>query len=317
MPNTIGALVIDIEGTELTAEDREIIAHPLVGGLIFFARNYASRTQLTSLCQQIRSARKLPLLIMVDQEGGRVQRFINEFTRLPHMAEFGKLYANDPETACNQAKACGALMAKELVSTGVDLSLAPVLDLNKGVSSVIGERAFHADPRIVIELAKAFIAGMRDSGMAAVGKHFPGHGSVDLDSHVAMPIDTRPLAAIENDDLIAFTGLIQQDIPAIMAAHIVFPAIDSQAVGFSRRWLHDILRERLGFTGAVFSDDLNMEGANISSHYADRVIAAREAGCDFTLLCNNRHGVAQVLDTLSNDKHVIGPEKWCPLQAKF
>lgn len=317
MHEKIGSLIMDVHGHELTGEDRDILAHPLVGGVILFSRNYSAREQLQHLCQQIHAAKKTPLLIMVDQEGGRVQRFIEEFTRLPSMANFGKIHDSNPILALKEAKNCGWLLASELLSVGVDLSLAPVLDLNKGMSSVIGERAFHADTKVVIALATAFMAGMQEAGMVAVGKHFPGHGSVTLDSHVAMPIDNRSLDEIENDDLQTFVGLINHGMTAVMAAHIIFPQIDSLAVGFSRRWLQDILRSKLGFKGTILSDDLNMEGANISQNYADRVIAAREAGCDFTLLCNNRPGVVQAIDNVSHKEHMVDVEKWGPLQGKF
>lgn len=317
MNNQIGSLIIDVEGYELTGEESDMLAHPLVGGVVLFARNYESRKQLAHLCHQIHASSKSPLLIMVDQEGGRVQRFISEFTRLPFMAEFGKIYDENPALALEKAKNCGWLMASELLSVGVDLSLAPVLDLNKGVSSVIGERAFHANPDIVVKLASSFISGMHDAGMASVGKHFPGHGSVTLDSHVANPIDTRKMGEIENDDMAPFVGLINNGIKAIMAAHIVFPQIDSAPVGFSRHWLHDILRVQLGFQGAIFTDDLNMEGANISTNYTDRVVAAREAGCDFALLCNNRKATVQVIDNLPYKAQMVSAEKWQPLQGNF
>lgn len=316
MTDKIGSFVIDIEGKELSPEDKELLAHPLVGGVIFFTRNYESLAQIKALSKQIRAARKSPILIMVDQEGGRVQRFIKDFTRLPRMAVFGKMYDNDAKKACQLAIDCGWLMASEILTAGMDLSLAPVLDLYTSVSSVIGERAFHADPKIVIELANAFIAGMREAGMAATGKHFPGHGSQAADSHVALPEDTRQLEDIIKLDLIPFAALIRDGIPAIMAAHIVFPQVDKLPVGFSRVWLQDILRKKLEFKGIIFSDDLNMEGANISTNYADRVVAAREAGCDFALLCNNRPGVIQVIDNLAHVNHMLNKEKWAPLQGK-
>lgn len=317
MTDEIGALIISVEDKELTREERELLAHPLVGGVILFARNYDTREQLKHLCQSIRSARKTPSLIMVDQEGGRVQRFIHEFTRLPYMATFGKIHDENPDKAHRLAKDCAWLMAVELLSVGVDLSLAPVLDLNKGMNSVIGNRAFHSHPDIVIRLANAFIQGMHEAGMASTGKHFPGHGSVTLDSHIAMPIDERPMNEIACDDMVAFAGMINAGISALMAAHIIFPKVDKHPVGFSRVWLQEILRTRLAFSGAILSDDLNMEGANISSNYADRVEVAREAGCDFALLCNNHRGVIQVLDNLSPTSHIVTKEKWHPLRGNF
>lgn len=317
MTTSIGSLIIDLQGQDLAPEEREILGHPLVGGIILFTRNYDSRAQIQHLCQQVRAARKTPLLIMVDQEGGRVQRFIPEFTRLPRMGVLGQLFDKDPDLALRVAKDCGWLMAAELLSVGVDLSLAPVLDMNKGISNVIGERAFHSNPQVIISLTKAFMQGMEEAGMAATGKHFPGHGSVSVDSHIAIPVDERTLADIEKEDLIPFTGLIQAGIPAIMAAHIIFPKVDKVAVGFSSRWLQDILRKQLGFNGVIFSDDLNMEGANISANYADRVVATREAGCDFALLCNNRQGVIQALDGVPYAEHKVQQEKWGVLQGKF
>lgn len=307
----IGCFILDLAGPELTAEEEELLAHPIVGGLILFTRNYHSPTQLRQLCSRARATRQTPLLIMADQEGGRVQRFISELTRLPSMGLLGK----QQDRAL--VKDCGWLMAAELLAMGVDLSLAPVLDLNKGKNSVIGERAFHREAEVVIQLGKAFIEGMHEAGMAAIAKHFPGHGAVTADSHVAIPVDTRPLKEIEEDDLKPFQAMINTHIPAIMAAHIVFPQVDSLPVGYSRIWLQDILRERLQFTGTIISDDLNMEGANISANYTDRVIAAREAGCDFVMLCNNRQGVIEVLDHLPYATHQISKEKWRLLQGNF
>lgn len=317
MTDKIGALIVDIQDKTLSAEDREVLNHPLVGGLILFARNYESREQLTQLCRDIRSCRKSPLLIMVDQEGGRVQRFIPEFTRLPFMGEFGKLHDVDPVKALQLSKDCGWLMATELLATGIDLSLCPVLDLNKGRSTVIGERAFHAHPRDVVTIARAFMIGMREAGMSATGKHFPGHGSVALDSHVANPVDERSLDQVSEDDMQPFAGMIQAGISAIMAAHIVFPRVDKMPVGYSPYWLQEILRKQLGFKGVIFSDDLSMEGANISENYTDRVRVAREAGCDFVMPCNNREAVLQVLDELLADNHMVDKEKYSSLQADF
>lgn len=313
----IGSFIIDLKEKELSGEERDLLEHPLVGGVILFTRNYDSREQLKALCQSIRSARQNPLLIMVDQEGGRVQRFKPQFTRLPAMALFGQLRNQDPKRANQLARDCGWLMAIELLTVDVDFSLAPILDLDKGISGVIGDRAFHAHPEGVIELASAFIEGMKEAGMPATGKHFPGHGSVAPDSHTAMPIDNRALNDIEREDLIPFVGLIKRNIPALMAAHLVFPQVDKMAVSYSAKWLKTILRENLGFKGVIFSDDLNMEGANISSNYADRVLAAREAGCDFTLLCNNRPGVIQVLDQLPATSHLVDQAKWQMMQGDF
>ncbi len=316
MTKKIGSLMIDIAGLELTPEDADVLSHPLVGGVILFTCNYETREQLKRLCQQIRATRTQPLLIMVDQEGGRVQRFRNEFTRLPPMAYFGELYDSHPQQALQLARKHGHLMATELLTVGVDISLAPVLDLRNAISEAIGDRAFHANPAIVIILANAFIAGMRLAGMAATGKHFPGHGSIKQDSHVTLPNDERTLADLEKTDLIPFAALIKQGITAMMAAHLRFPQIDQQAISFSPYWLQTILRKKLGFNGVIMSDDLHMEGANISSHYADRVLAAREAGCDFTLVCNHRSGVINVLDQVPASAHLIDIEKWGKLQGQ-
>lgn len=317
MTQKIGSLVIGLPDKTVSAEDREILNHPLIGGVILFAENYESREQLTHLCQQIRSCRRSPLLIMVDQEGGRVQRFIHEFTRLPHMAEFGKMHDKNSDLAGRAAQDCGWVMAMELLSVGIDLSLAPVLDLNKGVSSVIGQRAFHSNPQTVINLASFFIKGMREAGMASAGKHFPGHGSVRLDSHVANPVDERTIEEIQREDMIPFAGMIKAGLAAMMAAHIVYPQVDALPVGYSHLWLKKILRDQLEFKGVVLSDDLNMEGANISANYSDRVLAAREAGCDFALLCKNRKGVIQVLDDARLQSHKIDIESWGVLQGDF
>lgn len=315
MADSVGALIIDLESTTLSHEEAALLKHPLIGGVILFSRNYETRSQLISLCHQIRSTRTTPLLIMVDQEGGRVQRFIHEFTRLPAMGSFGVIYEQNPQLALKQSQEAGKLMASELLAVGIDLSLAPVLDLNKELNQVIGERAFHRDPLIVVELANAFIEGMKMAGMAAVGKHFPGHGSVNLDSHVSMPIDERPLSAIEQSDMVPFAKLIQSKLVGIMAAHIIFPAIDHLAVGFSAFWLQKVLRNRLGFEGIIFSDDLNMEGANISTNYAERVKVAKQAGCDFILLCNNRLGVLQTINSLPALEYQVPKEKWQALQG--
>jgi len=317
MTNHIGSLIIDLQNHQLTQEEREIINHPLVGGIILFARNYESRQQLNALCADIKQTRHKPCLIMVDQEGGRVQRFITDFTRLPFMSAFGQLYDTDPKLGIKIAKECGWLMATELLAAAIDLSLAPVLDLNKGINHAIGERAFHAQPDVVATLAKSYIAGMKAAGMAACAKHFPGHGSVSIDSHHGLPIDERTLQDIWQHDLQPFELVIKSGLPAIMGAHIIFQEIDPHPVSYSRKWLHHILRQQLNFEGLILSDDLNMEGANISSHYRDRIVAAKDAGCDFTLLCNNRQGVIEVLNELPAESYQIPAERWMNLRAHF
>lgn len=317
MHSTIGSLVIDIQGYELTPEEKDLISHPLVGGLILFTRNYENKAQLKRLCHSVRQARKLPLLIMADQEGGRVQRFRHDFFALPPVALFGEWYGKDPAIALELSRQAGWLMANEVMQAGIDLSLAPVVDINKGLSDVIGNRAFHSTVEGVYQLAQAYIKGMREAGMSATIKHFPGHGSVTVDSHHATPVDTRTLKEILEVDAEPFRLFIQHDIPAVMAAHIIFPEVDAAQVSFSRRWLQEILRGKLGFKGTIISDDLNMQGANISANYADRVLAARLAGCDITLLCNNRAGVIQALDEIPHQKHQLSADVWQPLQANF
>lgn len=310
MGEKIGSLIIDIAGTSLTKEDIDLLRHPIVGGIIFFARNYKTRQQLIELCSAIRKVRNKPLLIMVDQEGGRVQRFQGEFTRIPHMAVFGQLYDKDKQLALRLARECAWLLASELLVVGVDLSLTPVLDLQNAVNKAIGDRAFHHDPNVVIHLAEAFMDGLHQAGMSATAKHFPGHGAVDVDSHEALPSDGRMLDEVLNTDMIPFAAMIKAGIDNIMAAHIVYPQIDKFPVSFSKRWLKDILRQQLNFKGIIISDDLNMKGADISTNYADRVQLAREAGCDITLLCNNRGGVIKTLDQLNPEHHQIEKSKW-------
>ncbi|HEY4365914.1 MAG TPA: beta-N-acetylhexosaminidase [Steroidobacteraceae bacterium] len=294
---TLGPLLIDVQGTGLTAEDRDLLAHPLVGGCILFTRNFASIEQLEQLVADIRSVRSPPLLVTIDHEGGRVQRFREDFTVLPAMRTIGREYALDAAAGRHLARQCGWLLAAELRAVAIDLSFAPVVDLDYGVSSVIGDRAFHRDPRIVAELAIAFMNGMREAGMASTIKHFPGHGAVVPDSHVAMPVDRRPLADMD-DDLYPYQRLIDNGVASIMAAHVVYADVDPLPAGFSRKWLQDELRRRLGFSGAIFSDDLSMAGASVVGDMPERVRAALAAGCDMVPICNNRQGVLQVIDSV-------------------
>ncbi|HPE61061.1 MAG: beta-N-acetylhexosaminidase [Thiothrix sp.] len=294
----IGALMLDLEGVDLTPEEHELLQHPQVGGVIFFTRNYQSASQMTSLCQSVRqtAGKDRDILLAVDHEGGRVQRFRPEFTRLPPVARLGRQYDTDPEKACDAAFHAGWLMAAEVRAIGIDFSFAPVLDLDYGHSSVIGDRAFHHDPTSVIRLAGAYIRGMHHAGMAATGKHFPGHGWVSVDSHLGIPHDERNRTEIARD-LMPFRELAQQGLlDAVMPAHVIYQQVDSQPAGFSPIWIRDILRAELGFEGVIFSDDLNMEGASFAGSYADRAETALAAGCDMALLCNNRAGAIEVLD---------------------
>lgn len=289
-------LMLDIGGFELDAEDRELLAHPGTGGLIFFARNFHSREQICRLVSEIRAVRP-DLLIAVDQEGGRVQRFRDGFVRLPPMRRLGEQFDADPQQARTHAHQLGALMASELVACDIDISFAPVLDLDFGQSSVIGDRSFHTRADAVTDLAGAFIDGMRAAGMAATGKHFPGHGFVQADSHLELPVDQRGFDEIERDDLQPFRALAQR-LGGIMPAHVLYPRVDAQPAGFSRFWLQTVLRQQLGFAGVIFSDDLAMAGAAAAGSYAQRAEAALGAGCDMVLVCNDRAGAVQVLDYL-------------------
>jgi len=290
-------LMLDIAGLSLTAEDRELLRHPGTGALILFARNYESPAQLKELIGSIR-VENPEILIAVDQEGGRVQRFREGFTRLPPMRVLGDYHDRDPSAALKAAHDLGLLMAAELIPYGVDISFAPVLDLDFSTSSVIGDRSFHADPAVVVALVSAFIDGMAAAGMAATGKHFPGHGFVQGDSHLELPVDHRSLAEIRAQDMLPFIQLADR-LAGMMLAHIVYDQVDSQPAGFSSVWLRQILRQELGYRGLIFSDDLSMEGAAGVGSYAERAAAALNAGCDMVLVCNDRAGAKQVLDYLT------------------
>lgn len=284
-----GPVMLDIAGLELTQEDRELLQHPLVGGVILFARNYESPPQVQALCQQIKTLRDPHLLIAVDQEGGRVQRFQTGFTRLPPLANIKEAHI---------AQELGWLMATEVLNVGVDISFAPVIDLDLGISQVIGNRSFSPDPQVIAELAGAYIEGMRQAGMGATGKHFPGHGSVAADSHIAIPEDPRELATIRALDLIPFKALATQ-LRGIMPAHVIYSAVDALPAGFSKFWLQTILREELKFEGLIFSDDLSMEGATQVGDHTDRAKIALSAGCDMVLVCNDREHAIKVVEGLS------------------
>jgi len=262
-----------------------------------FSRNYESRQQLVRLVNEIHELRSPSLLVAVDHEGGRVQRFRSEFTQLPCAATYGKLHDRDPDIARECSYAAGWILAAELRAVDIDFSFAPVLDLDKNISSVIGDRAFHKSPEVVAHLAAVFMRAMNDAGMAATGKHFPGHGGVEVDSHIDIPIDSRNYSTIYKEDIQVFKRLIDQGINAIMPAHVIYNNIDSNAAGFSSFWLQKVLRERLGFDGMIFSDDLNMVGASsISENYSERAFQALQAGCDMVLMCNNRAAALEVVN---------------------
>ena len=287
----ISPVMIDLEGLVISAEEIELLNHPLTGGIIFFSRNYESVEQLTALIDSVRKATKKDLLIAVDHEGGRVQRFRSEFTKLPAIASVAK-----SQNPLKNAFSHGWLMASEIRSMGIDFSFAPVLDINYGVSGVIGDRSFHRDPNIISELAREYIKGMREAGMPSTGKHFPGHGAVVEDSHLEIPIDRRTKAQIWREDIIPFSELIKQGLDAVMPAHVIYEALDDKPAGFSSYWLKQVLREELKFDGVIFSDDLTMEGASVVGDFASRAEAASDAGCDMVLVCNNREGAVQVLE---------------------
>ncbi|HEX2493879.1 MAG TPA: beta-N-acetylhexosaminidase, partial [Steroidobacter sp.] len=284
-------------------------------GVILFTRNFESLEQIERLIAEIRSSRSPPVLVTVDHEGGRVQRFRKGFTALPAMRTIGRECDRDPAAGRLLARQCGWLMAAELRAVGVDMSFAPCVDLDYGASSVIGDRAFHRDPRIVAELAVAFMGGMREAGMLATAKHFPGHGAVAPDSHVAMPVDRRRLADLE-EDLYPYRRLIDNGLASVMAAHVIFPDLDERPAGFSRRWITDELRGRLGFNGAVFTDDLSMAGAAAVGDMLARARAALAAGCDVLSVCNNRQGVLQVIDSLRGTGDPLSQVRMARLHGK-
>jgi beta-N-acetylhexosaminidase len=297
---SLGPVMLDLIGVDLDAEEREILRHPAVGGVILFSRNFEGPEQVAALIAAIHKLRDPHLLVAVDQEGGRVQRFREGFTRLPPARRFGELGHRQPATARRAAKSVGWLMAAELRSVGVDFSFAPVLDLDRGLSRVIGDRALAADVNAISDLALAWTEGAREAGMAAVGKHFPGHGGVSEDSHEELPVDRRSLQDIEVRDLIPFERLISHGLEAVMPAHLVYPSVDPYPAGFSAFWLRRILRQRLGFEGVIFSDDLNMAAAAAAGGYTERAKSALEAGCDVLLVCNNRPAALEVIESLRN-----------------
>lgn len=308
--------MVDVAGTALTAEEREALAHPLVGGVILFGRNYQSPEQVAALTADIHGLREPRLLVAVDQEGGRVQRFRDGFTRLPAVRGLGAVYDRDPRQALHYAQATGWLMASELRAVGVDISFAPVLDLDRGVSTVIGDRAFHGRAEAVADLAHAYMLGMRKAGMEATGKHFPGHGSVAADSHVAVPVDERPWEDIAAEDLVSFERMVHFGLAAVMMAHVVYPRVDPQPAGFSAHWIRQVLRTELDFRGAVFSDDLSMAAAETAGGYVDRARAALAAGCDMVLVCNSVQGRDQVLDGLPDPDDPVRPLRLARLHGK-
>ena len=312
-------LIIDVAGLTLTKQDRQRLKHPLVGGIILFARNWQDRSQLSSLCADIKQVRN-DLLICVDHEGGRVQRFKTDgFTHLPTMRTLGDLWMKDAMKATNAATSCGYILASELRACGVDFSFAPVLDLDFGESSVIGDRSFHRDPRVAALLAKSLMHGLLQSGMANCGKHFPGHGFVKADSHTDIPLDKRSLKALLADDAAPYNWL-SSSLTSVMPAHVIYPKVDSRPAGFSSKWLGDILRGQCGFTGAIFSDDLSMEAARLIDgqrvSYTQAAVTALNAGCDMVLLCNQSVDGGEAVDELINGMvEAVVREQWLPCEA--
>ena len=300
--------MIDPAGTALTEDDVRRLRHPAVGGVILFAHNFESPAQLQALTQDIHALREPPLLIGVDHEGGRVQRFKKGFTALPPMRAFGQLWDRDRDAGREAAQAAGYIIGAELAAHGLDFSFTPVLDLDYGASSVIGDRALHYDPLAVGALAAALIGGLAAGGMGAVGKHFPGHGYAAADSHIAVPTDDRPLSEILRKDLVPYAPAIQAGLAGVMPAHVIYPRIDAEPAGYSRVWLQDILRGKLGFGGLVFSDDLSMAGASTAGGVAERARAALDAGCDMVLLCNDPAGQERLLRSLE-ESAPVSPER--------
>jgi beta-N-acetylhexosaminidase len=300
-----GVVVLDPVGPALTDDDRRRLAHPATGGVILFAHNYENPQQLAALTGEIAALREPPLFVCVDHEGGRIQRLREGFTPIPAMRRLGTLWDRDRDAALESARAAGYVIGAELAAHGVDFGFGPVLDLDYGSSSVIGDRALHYDPNAVGALAAALVGGLGEAGMAAVGKHFPGHGFAALDSHVGVPRDERKSADILRKDAAPYAAAIAAGLAGVMPAHVVYPDADAEPAGYSRYWLQEVLRRRLGFGGLVFSDDLSMEGASTAGGIPERARAALAAGCDMVLLCQDPPGQEKLLEAL-------GP---CAMQA--
>ncbi|MDB3971865.1 beta-N-acetylhexosaminidase [Candidatus Thioglobus sp.] len=290
----LGPIMMDVSGPTLTQTEETQLAKPSIGGVILFSRNFESINQVKQLISSIRAINP-NILISVDHEGGRVQRFKEGFTHLPAMSKLGELYDKKPKKAIKYACSCGFILAYELLEIDVDFSFAPVLDMDYGNSSVIGDRAFHSNPDAIIKLAQALIKGMHRAGMKCVGKHFPGHGYVSLDSHIDLPVDERPAKEIYQD-MATFKGLVDEGLDAVMPAHVIYSKVDDKPAGFSNVWIQDILKSQLGFDGVVFSDDLSMQGALFIENIKDRVKISLDSGCDMVLICNHPEMLLEVID---------------------
>lgn len=308
-----GPLVVDVAATELIDADRELLAKPGVGGVILFSANYQDPAQLAALTRQIRETNP-NLLVMVDTEGGRVQRFRDGFTTLPAMRQLGQAFVQDPDFASKAAREVGWLMAAELLHVGVDLPLAPVVDIDSAESKVIGDRSFSDDPSAVLTLARAFCGGLREAGSAATAKHYPGHGSVTADSHHELPVDCRTPDALETDQAI-YSTLIGDELESLMTAHVRYPAVDHWPASFSSVWVQNSLRSKLGFNGAVFSDDLTMVGAESAGDPCQRAVNALSAGCDFVPLCHDRHSASIAADAIRRADSGASRERRCRLAS--
>ncbi len=313
---SLGPVMMDLVGTQISDTERQLMQHPTVGGVILFTRNFESLDQITSLVSEIHSLRTPHLLISIDHEGGRVQRFHEGFTKLPPASVFGEIYKKDQDKAREYAELTGWLMAAELRAIGVDFSFAPVLDLAHGVSGVIGNRAFHSRAEIAATLAYAYMHGMSVAGMSAVGKHFPGHGGVVEDSHLALPVDHRDMATLMKADIVPFEKMIHNHLPAIMPAHVIYDQVDEKPAGYSAIWLKQILRDRLKFQGVIFSDDLSMEAAGIGGNYGERALLALDAGCDMVLVCNHPEGVTEVIDALGDYSNPVSQLRLARMHGK-
>jgi beta-N-acetylhexosaminidase len=304
----LGPAVIDVVGLALTDEDRNRLRHPAAGGVILFARNYQNPEQLSALTDEIEKLREPALLLCVDHEGGRVQRFREGFSAIPPMRTLGRLWDRDAAAARETARAIAYIVGAELAAHGIDFSFAPVLDLDYGGSSVIGDRALHFDPSAVGALGACIVKGFADAGMGAVGKHFPGHGYAEADSHVAVPRDERKFTEIAKKDLVPFRATIEAGLAAVMPAHVIYSQVDQEPAGYSKHWLQEVLRGKLGFQGIIFSDDLSMEGASVAGGVPERARAALAAGCDMVLLCNDPAGQEVLLDSLK-EVPLVDPDR--------
>lgn len=314
---SLGPVMLDIEGLQLTACDKKRLLHPLTGGVILFTRNFSSYPQLTTLVAEIRAVRNPSLLIAVDHEGGRVQRFQQDFTRLPAMGELGLIWDKQPGRAKKLAQQVGYILAAELKASGIDLSFTPVLDIDYGQSCIIGDRAFHRKPQAIAELAHYLMLGMKSAGMMAVGKHFPGHGYIPADTHLEATVDNRAYADIAMDDLIPFRQMIHFGLAGMMSAHIIYPRIDETPATFSGKWLKAILRDELQFEGCIFSDDLSMQAAAAyGGGIVARAEAALKAGCDMILVCNSPQSVDELLDGLQWDVSAVSLARMMRMHGK-